>query len=546
MQIEQISFLQSKREQETGLEHNFGILPLKVPSGDVMNSKYNIVIQSDRSGSMALDASQEGGQTCMQLTKKTIKSIIKFLGDISTKSNVEIILTILFFDHAVEACFETIAVTKENAQELCDQVEQWDSRGQTNMFDAINRCEEYYREEYQNISINLTDGQPNCSHTKSHQMQRNLNPIVRDNFEHNLIGFGMSHNEKLLYTLSKLLKGDYYFVDNVENCGMIYGEILNKVLYKRYTDIELSSEIIEFYDHLTGDWVKNLKIKSMFCDEEDTIHLRMGWDVAIAEPLVVKIKYTDLEENEVIEQDMLIGADVYDSSAESPIGDRDLEVHKYLFRQRAVELMFQFNEKYSIEHEDNKLPNLITPGPAPLKIRRKTKRPTRPPVQAFQPEPQPQPQPTELDELKGKVETLFEEIKVFITDKGLDDDLFMTQILDDLSVTFQQIELSSETNNRATNVFGLGRYISQCRHRAYNIAQCDFESLNPTPQVRAFGASRAAMGAPMLAMAGVAPSGPPGAGRMRKKKSIVSHKQSSNVFNAYANELQQDIMTSLK
>jgi hypothetical protein len=54
------------------------------------------------------------------------------------------------------------------------------------------------------------------------------------------IGFGIEHDTRLLNRLGSGAKSGYYFIDKLENCVIVYGEVLHGILYKLLFDVAIS------------------------------------------------------------------------------------------------------------------------------------------------------------------------------------------------------------------------------------------------------------------------------------------------------------------
>ena len=87
-------------------------------------------------------------------------------------------------------------------------------------------------------------------------LHKYLNPEVTNAF----MGYGSEHNEHLLIELAKIKRGEYYFIESLENAGMVYGEVLHGVLYDALKNLEITVEDGEIYFFKTNLWEKNLTI----------------------------------------------------------------------------------------------------------------------------------------------------------------------------------------------------------------------------------------------------------------------------------------------
>ena len=56
--------------------------------------------------------------------------------------------------------------------------------------------------------------------------------ITKKTITNAFVGFGIDHDTVLFNKLGNLTNSGYYFIDKLENAGLVYGEILHGVFYK--------------------------------------------------------------------------------------------------------------------------------------------------------------------------------------------------------------------------------------------------------------------------------------------------------------------------
>ena len=98
----------------------------------------------------------------------------------------------------------------------------------------------------------MTDGQPTVGPTTL----AGISPHMPTNIENHLIGFGTQHNETLLTGLVKNSNkgGEYYFIDDFEKAGMVYGTILDSIFHRFAKNIIIASENCEMYNYIDNIW----------------------------------------------------------------------------------------------------------------------------------------------------------------------------------------------------------------------------------------------------------------------------------------------------
>lgn len=270
------SILQYKTSTQ---EYNYGLLKLKCPSNGIMQDKINLVLSIDRSGSMMY---------VIKNVKQCLLNIVRYLRELvedieKLNQDLDILLTIILFDHETKYLCKKINMkslisSHENYDKICQNINNIYARGMTNIEKVLNEVSTQGIQEYKNIHILMTDGSPTIGITDKEYLQTILNSQGNTNYEHNFLGFGIEHDAFMLKYFSKETnKGSYYFIDNIENAGMIYGEIIDKVIHKRFTNIHIASynPYVVLYDTKTSSWNTEIKGIDMGNSDEYIYHFRI-------------------------------------------------------------------------------------------------------------------------------------------------------------------------------------------------------------------------------------------------------------------------------
>ena len=361
-----IKLLQDKKELSNKLKENFGIVKVKVPLVPMNKNNIHLIFTGDRSGSMA-DRGKDG-HTALDHLKHVLINMLNYFTTLDNK----IYVTINMFDHEIISMCKKLEVTKESIQPVIANLQQMYPRGTTNIQKALEKARESVIENIQSVHIFMTDGRPTAGAMKYESLVTYL-PNIKNDF----IGFGLNHDEKLLKKLSDKGSGEYHFIDNLENGGVLYGEILHSIFYKVMQDVIISSKKCTFYNWRTNCWVNTLNIPSLASEQERTFHIHVSWD--ISEDIAIEISY--IANNGTLTDDIVKYRN-YNANETTVIDTRNVEVWKYLWRQKTMELMdkaskFQtfnkdilreavaklgenikiFQEKYNLQNDDilNKL-----------------------------------------------------------------------------------------------------------------------------------------------------------------------------------------------
>ena len=220
--------------------------------------------------------------------------------------------------------------------------------------------------------------------------------------------------------MSKLVKGEYHFVDNIENAGMVYGEIIHGLLFESVRDIKVTIKGAEAYDFQYNVWTKHINFNSFSSEHSQTLILRSNWDSV--ESISVNVIYTETCNN--ITHCKTDVFSVYNcTNGESKENTRNLDVEKQIYRQKTMEILSKaLNRDF-----------------------------------------------TDVLEFKEHVIVFEKGLKEFMKNKNLEDDPFMLKLVADIYIAFTGIDSYSG------NAFIGSRLISQGCQRAYQVS--DLSSL---------------------------------------------------------------------
>ena len=266
---------------------NFGILNIQCIHNNEMNEKdifeekqdnpnKHIHLSIDKSGSMDLyfndnDNDNDNKKTKMEQLIITLKNMFNVI----INKNIFISFSISLFNDDIYNLIDYIIPNKINIQSIFDLLDTIKPEGSTNFentFLFIQKKIINLQEKNKQLDIThlfLTDGEIN----KGEQNINKLNELLinNDNHNHIFIGYGKNHNAILLSQLSKLNNGEYRFIDNFENSGFIYGEILSNIIYKKAKNIIIQLENGFIYNYYTNKWVNLLFINYLSSSVENRI-----------------------------------------------------------------------------------------------------------------------------------------------------------------------------------------------------------------------------------------------------------------------------------
>ena len=220
--------------------------------------------------------------------------------------------------------------------------------------------------------------------------------------------------------MAKIVNGDYHFVDNIENAGMIYGEIIHSLLYAVVENISVHIKGAEVYDYSNNTWSNKINFNSFSSEHIQTLILRSNWDSV--EPINVNIIYNEVSSN-ILHSKTDIFSEYNCTNGESKQCDRNIHVEKHLYRQKTMEILSKaLTKNYTI-----------------------------------------------MSEFKDEILCFEKGLKEFMKKKNLEDDSFMLKLVADIYITFKSID------SHVGGAFIGSRLNSQGCQRAYQVS--DLSSL---------------------------------------------------------------------
>ena len=313
--------------------YNFGILKIEMNETPVIQSPIFIEFSVDRSGSM--DEFCKDNNTKMHHVKKTLVNIIEY---IATLEDANVYIQIDIFDERVHTCIEYIKIDKNNYMSLIDIVNGIKSTGSTNIGAALENAKNVIlKKKTENPLIKpyhifLTDGYPTVGNTNNALLME----FICYDYENVMIGIGTDHNYKMLQEFASNQKSEYRFIDNGENSGLVYGEILQRILRPALEDVVLEIEDGEFYDWKTDTWVDTLKEDVIDSEATKIYHIRTK------EPYYAEVEINGCVSglNREIGKQLLCTVEAVPDLEDFHTNETDYtDLSKYIYRQKTLELL---------------------------------------------------------------------------------------------------------------------------------------------------------------------------------------------------------------
>ena len=311
----------------------FGILEMEMVEMPFTKTPIVIVFSIDMSGSMS-DIGRDR-KSKMRHVKTTFKNMMTFIAE----SDVEVNIQVDAFDDCVEHIIDMTRVTTANLEELIRAVEKLEPRNGTNIEIALRNArsalQKYANEldqeksAYKMFHILLTDGDANEGETDPRELSQ---MILFDGFCSNIfLGIGAGHNVEMMKTFAEIPRSDYRFIDSGKKAGMVYGEILQRILRPALEDVraEMIDVDSELFDWKSCQWVRTLNEDVIDSETKRVYHIRS--------------KNPSLIECNIFGKNCGVGEDedsnrlLMTVSCNQPPDD----LRKYMYRQRVLELLHE-------------------------------------------------------------------------------------------------------------------------------------------------------------------------------------------------------------
>lgn len=409
------------------LKPKFGILDLKAANTPLSQEEHEFIFKVDCSGSMSDICSD--GRSKMQHIVHTLKNMILYFKE---NPSIKLHITIDAFDDKIHKIIERTIITNENYGFIIEKINEIQPRGNTNIELALRDTKKTIDKiqiDYpsHNIShIFMTDGQATDGSTNLDLLSKLVDRSVANLF----IGFGIDHDSSLLNDIADAENSSYYFIDKLENAGLVYGEILHGILYKNLSNVEICIENGLIYDFKTNNWVKTLQIGEVVSEANKIYH------IASSKPdeCVVSLNAVTLDSQD-------IHLDIRPSSY-------DAYLRKYIYRQRTLQYLFKVKNflKRKYEQKENH-------SSSSLFMRNQFDLPDDAKFIS------------EENGLKKELENFMYEIKNYMIVSNIKNDKFMKNLCDDIYICYRTI------GTKFGHMFAAARQTSQGTQRCYTVSQ---------------------------------------------------------------------------
>jgi hypothetical protein len=216
-------------------------------------------------------------------------------------------------------------------------------------------------------------------------------------------------------------EGKYYFIDNIEKSGLAYGNILTDILFTSVREIRINVQNWKIYNWKTNEWVTDLEIGDMSSEMKKTFQLSQGTDLKTDESQgtdsqTVESQGTDSQtvESQYKDSQPIVSIVSADSAIQVTTFNEPADLTKYKYRLRTQEFLYKANRD-------------------------------------------------ETRELRMQIAEFTKEMKSYMHENGLTDDLLMKNLCDDMVIVYRTL------GTRVGFMYSNARQTSQGTERAFNV-----------------------------------------------------------------------------
>jgi hypothetical protein len=410
------------------LDLHIGIIKLRIRNEIPITTEIHIDYAIDESGSM-LDACKDG-KSKMRHIKFALQNMLQIFHQ-KTETNISV--RIQSFNDNVSTVVETIedikSKTENELNEIIAKINDMTPEKSTNIEKTLIKTNTYldqYIKEHPSkrvAHILLTDG----AITSGSSNKPYLKGLVNKDYPNIFLGYGLQHDNLLLTSLSSAGKyNEYRFVDNLEKSGLVYGEVIHKLLYTAIEDVILKAENCEIYDYSTNTWTTTLDIGHLISDEEKIFQIR---SLKPKEALIYVYGRTihQTRQSEVLTNEI----DLQITASPVILLGIPCDLTNYLFRQKTQELLFKTKELLESDNPFDQYKSVLV-------------EPTK-----------------KTDALKKELKDFFKSMLDYIEANKLKDNDFFKMLCDDMYIAIKSFDMENGL------MFTAARHTSQGRQQSY-------------------------------------------------------------------------------
>ena len=417
----------SVENKDENKQWNFGILQLEMKEVPITKQPIFIEFDVDMSGSMI--ETDKHRKSRMQYVHNTFENMIRFIAS----QDIEVYIRVDGFDDTIQSIIKTCRVTVDNMEELVKTIKTMIPRGGTNiglaLENANSEIQKYKKENptHKLFHILLTDGAATMGERDPSRLSRE---ICQD-YVNIFLGVGSGHNTTMLQEFANRKNSEYRFIDNGDNAGMVYGEILQRILRPAIEDIKIEMTCGEIYDWKSNTWQTYMTEDVIDSEATKTYHIRTFTPNYVEATIYGRVCVCTADANQGIQEldNVSLIPDLLNE--DGTVVDGPCNLAKYLYRQQTLNFLnicSTFTVNYYYDHDDE--------------------------------------EHSRNKEMRTQLAKFFRSMRIYMRANDLLNDSFMRTLCDDIVVAYKTVGTS------AANMHCTSRNISQGAQRSCT-TQCD-------------------------------------------------------------------------
>jgi len=392
----------------------FGVMTIKLEK--VEQTKNPILIQFTIDTSDSMNESDK-----IKHLIHTIKNIFEFI----LQQNAEIYVHVDLFNTEYQNIIPITRISAENISELTNILTNIVPNNGTDMELALIESRLFlsnYKKNHPTHKIAhffLTDGESNEGNCSVPY----LSNLVSTKYSNIFIGYGLDHNAQLLKQCASKKYGNYLFINQYENTGSAYGEILYSILYPGFKDVEITMKNAKIYNPTQNTWTDKYTEYFITSEADKKYHIQILEEVSheeVSATIFGIVECQNKTEREKLDT-VYILPDLINN--DYTIDTNQTDIVKYMYRQRTQELLYESIRIFEIESN----PQIL------------------------------------LMNMKKKLKTFFKNIRDYMKRNDLLEDDFMKILCDDIYISYKTI------GTKYGEMYSISRHTSQSNQQSYRV-----------------------------------------------------------------------------
>ena len=271
IQFHNAPFPEGVKIKNNSVYKNYGVLSIHANNVPITKKPIFFHFKMDCSSSMSERC--KDGRTKMQHTQHTLTNMLYFF---AKNKDATIFVQVNAFDIFIHPIIPVTQVTEENIDSLVAAIDKMRSLQNTNIELALQDSDteiQQYMSDHPGHDVShifMTDGKP----TDGNMSSDYLSTLVSDKCSNTFIAFGLEHSAIMMQKLGRANKNSSnWLIDQLENAGLVYGEILNNELYRAFDNAEIKTKNCLVYNYINGEFVDNLYIGNLCSESKKMYHV---------------------------------------------------------------------------------------------------------------------------------------------------------------------------------------------------------------------------------------------------------------------------------